>query len=97
MKRTTILLCTLLASGCLVAQAQVGTGNNGGVPGFGNEPFVMGPGTAESDEDSGILFGDKPGDLLLVLPKVDPFSPVLPPLFPVSEPKHKPADGYRRN
>jgi hypothetical protein len=97
MTRPLILLATLMAAGCLTAQAQVGTGNNGGVPGFGNEPFVVGPGTAESDEDSGILFGDRPGGLLLTVPKTEAQYPVPLPWSPVSDPRQKPVDLGRRN
>jgi hypothetical protein len=81
MNRKLATLALLLLSGLAFnATAQIVIGGTG--PALPNtDPWIDGPGSAESDEDSGILFGDKPGMPLLMFPRTPrgTFDPVLPP------------------
>ncbi|MCA9786570.1 MAG: hypothetical protein KDC10_10755 [Calditrichaeota bacterium] len=81
MTRTIGVLALVLLSGiglASMAQTQGGPGNG---PGQLLDPWGIGPTTSESDEDSGILFGDGPGVLLYQPPREQGHgaSPFLPP------------------
>lgn len=97
MNRTLATLTLLLLSGLAInASAQIiGGGTGPALP--TTDPWINGPGSAESDEDSGILFGDKPGMPLLMFPRAprDTFDPVLPPKREMAVPEWRAAAGAR--